>query len=115
MSSDSGGEGDGTVERIDMPSKRRTLLQHGLPLPGLRYLSVAVLDDKLYIIWGWYQSKKKGRMAFSYAMYSCLVDHPTDPSAATWTLQPGKLNTPRYVHASIAFEGRMRVAGGGWR
>jgi hypothetical protein len=40
MSSDSGGEGDDTVERIDMLSKRRTLLQHGLPLPGLRFLSV---------------------------------------------------------------------------
>jgi hypothetical protein len=52
----------------------------------------------------------KGCTAFSGALY-CLVDHPTDPSAATWTLLPGKLNTPRYGHASITlFEGRMWVA-----
>ena len=106
------GEGCGTVERIDMLSKRRTLLQQRLPLPaGLRCLSAAVLDDRLYIIGGRYRNEEAGRNVISDAMY-CLVDHPTDPSAATWTLQPGKLNTPRCYHASISFEGRMWVAGG---
>jgi hypothetical protein len=104
------GEGRGTVERIDMLSKRRTLLQQRLPLPGLRELSAAALDDRLYIIGGRYRNGE-GRKVNSDAMY-CLEDHPTDPSAATWTLQPGKLNTPRSYHASISFEGRMWVAGG---
>ena len=34
------------------------------------------------------------------------------PSAATWALQPGKLNTPRYSHASVAFAGKIWIAGG---
>ena len=46
----------------------------------------------------------------SDTMY-CLVDHPTDPSAATWALQAARLNTPRCHHASIAFEGKIWVAG----
>ena len=46
----------------------------------------------------------------SDAMY-CLVDHPTDPSAATWALQSARLNTPRDRHASIAFKKKIWVAG----
>ena len=42
----------------------------------------------------------------------CFVDHPTDPSAATWALQSAKLNTPRCSHSSIVFQRRIWVAGG---
>ena len=41
--------GVGTVERTDTLSKKQTLLQQPLPLPGLIFLSATVLDDKLYI------------------------------------------------------------------
>ena len=39
------GSGVGTVERLDTLSKKRTLLQQPLPIPGLRRVSAAVLDD----------------------------------------------------------------------
>ena len=121
------GPGFGTVERLDTLSKRRTVLQQPSPLPYLRYLSAAVLNDKLYIIGGLYNAKREANedddedeiddegMVIDYvesdAVY-CLVDHPTDPSAATWALQSATLNTPRRGHASIAFEGKIWVAGG---
>ena len=103
--------GRGTVERIDTLSKKRTLLQQPLPLPSLRGLSTAVLDEKLYIIGGQYKPTPAGNWVWSDAMY-CFVDHPTDPSAATWALQSAKLNTPRSHHASIVFQRRIWVAGG---
>ena len=104
------GPGRGTVERIDTLSKKRTLLQQPLPLPSLCGLSTAVLDEKLYIIGGWYEPTP-GNWVWSDAMY-CFVDHPTYPSAATWALQSAKLNTPRCAHASIVFQRRIWVAGG---
>ena len=73
-------------------------------------LSTAVLDEKLYIIGGLYEPTPDNWVS-SDAMY-CFVDHPTDPSAATWALQSAKLSIPRYQHASIVFQRRIWVAGG---
>ena len=116
------------AEHLDTLCKRRTNLKESLPFPGLRYSSAAVLNDKLYIIEGGYDVKCEKRMnddgddiddegmmvtyhVTSDAVY-CLADHPTDPSAATWALQSARLNITRYGHASIAFEGKVWVAGG---
>jgi hypothetical protein len=45
-------------------------------------------------------------------VFDVIANHCTDPSAATWALQSARLNTARYEHASIAFEGKIWFAGG---
>ncbi len=100
----------GSVKRWDMMSKRRTLVRQRLPLLNLGLVSVAVLNDKLHIIGGLY-AIEQDRLFVSDAVY-CLEDDPTDPAAATFSLQHARLNIPRSRHASIVFEKKIGVAWG---
>ena len=120
--------GGNILERFDI--LRRTsasCCEIRIPLE-LKHFSVGILDDKnVVLIGGTYDLKREGNewddalevdeegmvtdLVTSDQMY-CLVDHPTDPSAATWALHSARLNNPRYCHASLSFEGSVWAAGG---
>jgi len=112
--------GVGTVERYDVLSHKRVLIEENLPKP-IRCPSLCVHKDVLYVIGGHYVEERENTLDASSSPIThqvrsnkvfWLAESSTEAGGGYWSEHEATLKVARYRHASVAWRGTMLVAGG---
>jgi len=102
-------DGQGTCERYDVLSQTAVELEHTLPIPDLRGVSMAELDGKVFVIGGKYKDATTDRYVASDRVFCLDMNRG---QAGKWIEQEARLITRRFGAAAATYQGKVWLAGG---